>query len=93
MLEKEACHKLLRFHSSSHQSLHYHYQVRRVVVRQFTMCEPTPSEGEEGGRFNLTKCFTVGSGGTQVYDLISYSIVDCELFWRNYLIESIQVIQ
>ena len=27
---------------------------------------------------------TVGSGGTQVYDLISYSIVDCELFWRNY---------
>ena len=43
----------VRFHSSSHQSLHYHYQVRRVVVRQFTMCEPTPSEGVEGGRFYL----------------------------------------
>ena len=39
-----------QFHSSLHQSLHYHYQVRRVGVRQFTMCEPTPLEG---GRFNI----------------------------------------
>ena len=82
-----------RFHASSHQSLHYHYQVRRVVVRQFTMCKPTPSEGEEGRRFNLNKCFAVSSGGTQIYNLIGYSIVDYELFWRNYLLGSIQVIQ